>query len=316
MMDEKDKEILDNAKEIILKYRDVPGGMEIIRETMNNVYRYFKRTISEAFPRDDRGLQVFRLERMLERKFLPLESVPIFDSDNPPVFPDVIETEDDCKKAVSYIVHKTREWFNHKVDINTDPLHYRCAQSSDIVKKICDELGVEHLDFACNENLGPGLFHCFNVVKFSLPNGELKMYLVDCTYRQFFTYADNFLEYIGMPFNGGASIGAFMMMDESRKKMAEELLTNGYISFDATNIKQYFDGFVFAGRNGFYYEQLGKDVIEKSDYEPSYTYADYLLALQTGGLKNEPFIGRQLGALKKQIVFESGNTNIKTNQNK
>ena len=45
---ENDKEILDNAKEIILKYRDVPGGMEIIRETMNNVYRYFKRTISEA----------------------------------------------------------------------------------------------------------------------------------------------------------------------------------------------------------------------------------------------------------------------------
>ena len=77
MMEENDKEILDNAKEIILKYRDVPGGMEIIRETMNNVYRYFKRTISEAIPRDDRGLQVFRLERMLERKFLPLESVKI-----------------------------------------------------------------------------------------------------------------------------------------------------------------------------------------------------------------------------------------------
>ena len=40
------------------------------------------------------------------------------------------------------------------------------------------------------------------------------------------------------------------------------------MEFNATNIKSYFDGFVFSGRNGLYYEKLGKGIIEKSDYEP------------------------------------------------
>ena len=115
-MNPEDKEMLDNAGAIILKYKNVPGGMEIIRETMNKLYKYFKGVIPEATFSDKRLVEIFMLERLLEDKFLPLESEPIFDKNNPVVFPDVIETEEDCEKAVSYIVYKTRERLNDEHD--------------------------------------------------------------------------------------------------------------------------------------------------------------------------------------------------------
>lgn len=313
-MDVKDRELLDKARETILKYKDDPGGMEIIREMMNGVYRYFKFAIPKATFEDKRMLELFIVERELEDKFLPLESEPIFDAENPPVFPSVIETEEDCEKALACIVHKTREKLNRDGKIKTSTLEKMCYTSAGYVESVCEELGVDQKRFSCETDLSIGLFHCFNVVSFELPDGSLKMYLVDCTYRQFFTYADSFVERIGIPLNEGGSIGAYTMMDESRKKMAEGLLTKGYMEFSATNIKQYFDGFVFAGRNGLYYEQLGKDSLDKTDYEPSYTYMDYLQALNTGGLKKEQYMGRQFGVLSRPITFDSGEE-VKSNKN-
>lgn len=72
-----------------------------------------------------------------------------------------------------------------------------------------------------------------------------------------------------MLFNSGPDLGIYIMMDDSRKNMAEELLTKGYIEFTSQNIKDYFDGFVFSGRNGFYYEQLGKTTLTAEDYNPN-----------------------------------------------
>jgi hypothetical protein len=245
-----EKEMLDNARAVILKYKNVPGGMEIIKETMNNLYKYFKGVIPEATFSDKRLLEIFKLERLLEDKFLPLESEPIFDQSNPVVFPEVIETEEDCEMAVSYIVYKTREQLNDKNNIKSATLDKMCVTSSMIVEEVCDSLGVKHTDFSCDNDLSRGLFHCFNVVSFDLPNGEVKMYLVDCTYRQFFTYSNSFLERIGLMLNSGCCMGTYMMMDEERKKIAEELLVKGYIEFTPDNIKNYFDGFIFEGRNG------------------------------------------------------------------
>ena len=310
-----EKEMLDNAGAIILKYKNVPGGMEVIRETMNNLYKYFKGVIPEATFSDKRLLEIFKLERLLEDKFLPLESEPIFDQNNPVVFPEVIETEEDCEMAVSYIVYKTREQLNDKHNIKSATLDKMCVTSSMIVEEVCDSLGVKHTDFSCDNDLSRGLFHCFNVVSFDLPNGEVKMYLVDCTYRQFFTYDECFTERIGIPLNEGANIGSFMMMDEARKRTAEGLLTKGYMEFNPQNIKDYFDGFVYSGRNGLFYEELDKPTIGKSDYEPSYTYMDYLDALKSGGLKHEPFIGRQFSVLKHPVTFGSALDDVKSNKN-
>lgn len=314
-MKEEERELLNKARETIFKYRNISGGMDIIQETMNGVYKYFKSAIPEASFEDERILAVFKLELLLENVFLPLKSEPIFDVENPPVIPDVINSEEDCKRMVECIVYQTRANLNERDDVKTSNLAKKCIDASYVVGKICEQLGVSQRRFQCSENLDYAVFHCFNVVDFELPSGEMKMYLVDCTYRQFFTYAFNFLERIGMPLNSGADIGCYMMMDDSRKRMAEELLTKGYVEFSPQNIKHYFDGFVFSGRNGLYYEQLGKSVLEKSDYEPNYTYIDYLHALNNRGLKNEPYIGRQLGVLSSPITFDCVNVNTNANVN-
>ena len=104
-----------------------------------------------------------------------------------------------------------------------------------------------------------------------------------------------------------------MMMDEARKRMAEEILVKGYVELTPENIKYYFDGFVFSGRNGFYYEQLNKSVIEKNDYEPHYTFEDYIYALYNGGLKDEKYIERQKTKLNIQMSFSEHDKQKKLN---
>ena len=102
------------------------------------------------------------------------------------------------------------------------------------------------------------------------------------------------------------------VVEEYDTKPAEELLTKGYVEFNEENIKHYFDGFVFAGRNGLYYESLNKTVIEKQDYEPSYSASDYIYALNNGGLKEEKFIGRQFSVLHNEIDFGTINISCKS----
>ena len=303
MMSGKERKLLDDAKKFIIAKRDVPGGMEEIRQLMNSLYKYFKRQIPKADFNDKRLVELFSLERLLKDKFLPLENEPIYDQDKKEVLPDTITDEADCLRMMDVIVHRTRKRLSEYHDLKTATLEKYCINTSWYVEDICNELGVQQNRFSCSQNLDTGVFHCFNVVSFELPDGEIKYYLVDCTYRQFFTYSDSFLERIGVPLNSGPGMGIFMMMDEDRKKIAEELLTKGFIEFTPEVIKAYFDAFIFSGRNGLYYDSLGKKQLNKEDYEPYYTCDDYLFALNHGGIK-EKHIGRQFQYVGDTVDYE------------
>lgn len=309
-MNEEEKRLLEEAKKVISDNRGFPNGMIIINETMNNIYRYFKKVISEATFEDKRLLEIFKLELLLKNDFLPLDSAPIFDQNNPPVLPSSIVSEEDCERMLDCIVFQARSKLNEIHDLRLSPLTKMNIVSAGNVEDICRSFGVQQRRISCSENLDYGNYNSFNIISFDL-DGETKMYLVDCTYRQFFTYADSFIERIGMPFNSGANLGSYMIKDATRKKMAEELLTKGYVEFNSQNVKNYFDGFVFAGRNGFYYESLNKPTLTSEDYVPNYTFADYLYALNNRGVK-EPFIGKQFGVLKRAIIFEDGGDKLKT----
>ena len=292
MMSRKERKLLDDAKRFIVAKKDIPGGMEEIEQLMTNIYKYFKSVIQKADFNDKRLVEIFSLERLLEDKYLPLDNEPVYDVDFKETIPDTITNEDECEQMMQIIVHKTRKWLSEYHDLKNDSLEKHCIDTSSKVESICTKLNVEQQSFCCSENLGPGFFHCFNVVSFDLPNGETKHYLVDCTYRQFFTYAGVFLERTGLPLNEGPTMGAYMIMDEGRKKIAEELLTKGFVEFTPEVIKAYFDAFIFSGRNGLYYAGLGKRKLTKIDYEPGYICDDYLYALNHGGIK-EQHIGRQ-----------------------
>jgi len=303
MMSRAERKLLDDAKRIIVANKDVPGGMKEIKKVMTTIYKYFKRVIDTADFNDKRLIEIFSLERLLEDKYLPLNNEPIYDPDNVPSVPMVVRSEEDCIQLMNCIVHETREWLSKHNDIKNDSLAKQCIDTSWQIQTICERIGVEQKRYGCSENLDYGTYHYFNVVSFDLPNGETKYYLIDCTYRQFFTYSEVFLERTGLPLNSGPSMGAYMMMDENRKRLAEEILTKGFIEFTPDVIKAYFDAFIFSGRNGLYYEKLGKKKLSKVDYEPSYTCDDYLYALNNRGIKEEN-IGHQFECIGDNIDYD------------
>ena len=300
-MDKYEKHLIEKTKKIILDKKN-PNRLVEIEESMNEVYKYFKDTIKTCSFTDERLIEIFKLESLLNNEFLPLENEPIFNKFNNPILPSSINNEQDCIKVLEYIVHKTREKLNETDDIKNSTLKAKCITGTYITEDICKSINITQKRYSCSEDLSPGVFHCFNVITFNLPNNKTIDYIVDCTYRQFFTYSDSFLERIGIMYNCGASIGKYMIMDNDRKETAEHILKHGYIKAEEKTIKQYLDGFIFTGRNGHFYEELNKDTITSSDYEPKYSCSDYIYALNNGGIK-EKHIGRMTTPLRKNIDF-------------
>ena len=49
---------------------------------MNAVYRHYKRELQDVRLSDERLIKIFGLECLMEDKFLPLESEPIYDAED------------------------------------------------------------------------------------------------------------------------------------------------------------------------------------------------------------------------------------------
>ena len=149
-----------------------------------------------------------------------------------------------------------------------------------------------------------GMFHHFTIVNIPIANGESKMYLIDCTYRQFFTKSNSFIQRISVMRGPakGCSIGAYMMMTEERKQIAEKLLTKGYIEATPQNIKEYFDAIIFSGRGYDYYEQQSLDFMNPNDCIPSYSITNYINMLIQNRVIDENSFFRSIENEKKGIT--------------
>ena len=148
-----------------------------------------------------------------------------------------------------------------------------CTKSSKLVNDYCKEYGLNsrrliiYPGFVKKPELyGIYKFHAFNIV-----NIYNKNYIVDLTYRQFFCKDQSSLDRIGIYKLTGTLPGSFMLMNESRKKTALQLLKNGYIEMTDENIKNYFDGFALSFRNGTFY-----DLTEDYSYTTPYSSNDYI----------------------------------------
>ena len=130
MMSRQERKLLDDAKRIIMSKKDVPGGMEEIRQVMNTIYKYFKRVITKADFNDKRLVEIFTLERLLKDRYLPLDNEPIYDENREVVAPGSITTEDDCIKMMECIVHRTRKELSELHILKRDSLEKNCIDSS------------------------------------------------------------------------------------------------------------------------------------------------------------------------------------------
>lgn len=218
-------------------------------------------------------------EHLFEERFIT-ESEPVFN------FFDNREIDDysDPESILNYIVHNVRRYLvlshscnqRRPIDINRLDFENDCLTASNKVKELCDQLWLEshvigiYPGYMKHNDLYNGNgFHMANIVKI-----EDKYYLVDCTYRQFFTYRQNFLDRLGVVEMAGCKAGSFMMMSDERKNIASSILKNGWIQLEGETLKHYLDGFTLSYRNGLYYEQTG-DFSYTTDYDVD-TYIKFL----------------------------------------
>ena len=168
-----------------------------------------------------------------------------------------------------------------------------CIKSSKFIADLCEKNNISQEKiliepgFIKNSRLFSGVgLHSFNIITI-----DDQKYLIDCTYSQFFLFAKSFLERIGIPNMAGCNAGVFMTMYESRRKVAETLLRDGFILLEGDVLKDYLDGFAISYRNGLYYEET-KDFSYTTNYMVN-NYDDFLAGVDNQLNHEKEFLGYQ-----------------------
>ena len=276
---EEGRQLIKNAEKAIGLDKSNPDRDRLITEAMNAMYDHFTTGYSEEdLENFQLQLEIFTVEIMLAKEFLPLENEPEYDETHQPVLPERISSDEDAEKTLDFIVHNTRKWLSRDKDIKTDPLDKRCIDTSWKVERICKENGIDFIHFGVDQKLKHGNFHHFTMVRLPFEDGTTKNYIVDCTYRQFFTKSLSNLKRIGAMRGPakGCSVGAYMMLTDKRKQIAESILKKGYVEATPETVKEYFDAIVFSGRDKRFYDEHGLDYLNPDDLIPGLSAEFYL----------------------------------------
>lgn len=234
--------------------------------------------------------RVWDSEEAIQDGFI-IESVPDFKTSYLNVFPISLKNDEEI---LDWLVAKGRQRLinrNGVYNLDEVSLENECAYASKYVKHLCADLRINCKDVKItpgyNKNVLCGGYHHFNVVSI-----QDHHYLVDLTYRQFFTHQRNSFDRIGVVGFSGGKPGKFMILTEDRLKLASKILKKGYIELTKENLKTYLDGFTLSYRNGLYYETTN-DYSYLTDYTPE-AYVK-MLSGRDNMLNHEPkhFIGRQ-----------------------
>ena len=206
------------------------------------------------------------------------------------------------EEILNYIVNYTRtNFFNcssiyefKKIDTTN-----KCYDCSEYIKQICSELGIacERIIIIPGYSMYTEIFDCIGFHHFNIVKLRDKIYLMDCTYKQFFKSNKSSLERLGVPYITLPNVGTFMILDNKRKLVSDTILKQGWIEATDDNIKHYFDGFTISFRNGLYYEKLGR-----VSYDTNFNASDYKRFLSTNdsllNYEDEDTLGYQMKPLK------------------
>lgn len=280
---------------------------------LNYVYRTMKNAVATIGLKNDSFLyeslrdRIYDCEELCESTFI-VESDPDFDL-NDYRFANKSILDIKKEELLDYIAWFTRvRLYESHVDeapgetIEFNKLHLTndCRLGSNIIKLLCDSLKIPceviKIPPAFTDEFmlyrGNG-FHYFCLVTID----DVK-YIFDTTYRQFFTLNSNNLNRLGVMGLTGCNPGVYMLMNDSRKNTALNILKKGYVVASNDNLKNYFDGFCLSYRNGLFYEWIGE-----VDYTTPYTVEEYFNFLSGEELlfDYEPieFLGEQQEPLKK-----------------
>lgn len=197
-----------------------------------------------------------------------IDTVPKIDRKLLPIFPSTDELLD-------YIIYTTLDFIslNKKdIDIKTFDFTNFCCDAVMQMEELCASLDIDFssIDLEPGFTNNPELYNGTGFHYFGIATINNEYYLLDPTYRQFFTKRHNFLERIQIPFTSGCLPGLFMLMKEERFSVAKTLIKRGWIKINDEIYKNYMDGFAISYRNGIYYEYTGN-----FSYTTKYTVDDY-----------------------------------------
>lgn len=82
-----------------------------------------------------------------------------------------------------------------------------------------------------------------------------RIFLIDCTYSQFFINSRCQIQKNGIMLSRNCQPGFFMTLTPARRKVAEKILRDGWIELKNDELKHYIDGFTLSYRNGLFYER-------------------------------------------------------------
>lgn len=155
----------------------------------------------------------------------------------------------DGSNVLNHIIYETRSMiYNDAKCLNYDDINLTdyCKITSNYIKDLCQEyekkcdvIKIEpDLDNSAKELCGDNNFHYFNLIYI---NNE--SYLVDVTYKQFFKYSNNLKERNNIYGLLGAKPGLYMMEDEESKRLAECIISDGFVKVEKNVLDKYLNGF-------------------------------------------------------------------------
>lgn len=294
-IDEYGMKLIEFAKKAIALPKESKDRDSIIDDAMNKLYNHFAKYDEKRLNVFELQLELFKVEQLLKREYLPINTIPLY-SDN-----------QNNNNVLQRIINYTRKQLAKDHNLETDSLEKECPNASYNLENLCARLGIETIHFGINQQLSAGMFHHFTIIRIKQENGEYKNYLADCTYRQFFTKKDSNPRRIGVMRGpaAGCSIGSYMMLSENRKRIAETILSQGYIELTPEVFKEYIDAIIYSGRDKDFYEKKGLDYLNPNDVSPTYSIDDYLQIM----LRNRVINKREYSILRDKLVNEVNENN-------
>ena len=142
-IDKVGRRLIENAKRAISETdKTNPDRDKMIEEAMNQMYTY----LSSYFEVDLRNfnfqIELFGVEKLLEKEFLPLQSEPIYEKGKSFVLPDIINDSKDADAYMDYIVHQTRKYLSEYHDIKNDNLKKQYIDTSFKLEKFCSYMHI------------------------------------------------------------------------------------------------------------------------------------------------------------------------------
>ena len=238
-----------NVAEQILKYGFIEATPENLKEYMEGfiLMEKFRKNLTYEMPplefyesylnQEIKKFNRRKIDYSKKINFI-IDSDPYIQKD----FSDEYSTDMTDKEILTSIVQKERRYLMKNHDLIHEDLAKECEGATKRIMLDCTSKGLDDVVF-----LSPGYYlnkpnenkkaegHNCTIAKI---NG--KNYLIDCTYRQFFVDKIKRLH-----------CGIYMINDEKRKKVAEQILKYGWIEATPENIKAYMDGFEMERNHSF-----------------------------------------------------------------